>query len=388
MLKISKLFFCIWMLLVSVIVNAQTSTTKSIDSPPENIRQMIDIFLMQNHIPGVAVAYYVNGKPYAYYAGYADVEKKIPVTEDTIFEVGSISKIMTSLLFAQEVDMANMSFSDPVKKYLPDLPPNLDKVTLLELATHTSGLALNVPAAIQTPTQLNQYLAKLPLPYAPGEEWIYSNIGIGLLANALTNATQRDYNDLYRKHITIPLGMRSIGFSVPERWRSLVAQGYDANNQAVPAADDGLFPTAYGIKMSGKDMRQFLIAAIGLPGTPERVFYPMRMTQVAYFQVGDRSQGLAWVLHPKAFANQARLIRNAGKIDMGPERAYLIPDQPVFSGDALIDKTGMTKGFRAYIAVIPNTQSGIAILANKNIPNAAIVKTAREILFKVINQPT
>src|ERR1700722_13528249 len=68
------------------------------------LQRSITRFMEKNHIPGVAVQLYVNGKLYEHYDGYADREKKDPVIKKTIFELGSISKIMTSVLFAQEVD--------------------------------------------------------------------------------------------------------------------------------------------------------------------------------------------------------------------------------------------------------------------------------------------
>ena len=68
------------------------------------VKQAINAFMEENHIPGVAVELYVNGKAESYYFGYANPETNVPVSKSTIFELGSISKVMTSLLLAQEVD--------------------------------------------------------------------------------------------------------------------------------------------------------------------------------------------------------------------------------------------------------------------------------------------
>jgi beta-lactamase class C len=119
-------------------------------SDADIVKETANAFMSENHIPGLAILLYVDGAASSYYFGYADREKKKPVTQKTIFEVGSLSKLMTSLLFAQEIDMAKMNLNDSVKKYLPDLSTAFDDISLKELATHTSGLEFNVPKTVQS----------------------------------------------------------------------------------------------------------------------------------------------------------------------------------------------------------------------------------------------
>ncbi|MBV9575750.1 MAG: serine hydrolase [Gammaproteobacteria bacterium] len=345
------------------------------------VKQSISTVMQQYHIPGMAVELYVEGKPYAYYFGYANQTKKIPVSAKTIFELGSLSKLMTSLLLAQEIDIAKMNLSDPITKYLPDLSQDFSDINLQSLATHTSGLPFTVPKEVTTVPALHQYLAHWSPDDAPGEQWLYSNFGIGMLGYALENSTHHPFNQLYRRHILNPLGMQAIGTQIPRMLKKYAAQGYDENGNAVRSVETGVFPTAYAVKASANDMQHFLSAAIGLPGTSDRIFYPMRMTQTAYVQIGDKMQGLGWQIQDMTSANQINLLHtNEPNID--PIEVDEIYDKPTFNGDALIDKTGSTNGFRAYIAVIPNKKSGIVMLANKYVPMSVIVDTAREILFK------
>lgn len=349
------------------------------------LKKTMSAFMNDHQLPGIAVAIIVNGKAYSYYAGYADIEKKIPISNKTIFEVGSISKIMTSILFTQEVDFAKMDFNDSVRKYLPELPPTFDKITLQELATYTSGLPFTIPDSIKSHDELNTYLSKWTPTYKPGRQWMYSNFGIGILGYALEGSTLRNYDDLYWRHIASPLGMEKIGTFLSDKQKLNFAQGYDKNNQPVAHAEVDLFPASHGIKMSADDMQHFLSAAVGLPGTPERVFYPIRMTQAAYVRLSDGQQGLAWQIHDMKSNDVNSLLHEPADVNMGPMRVAEIYERAIYNGDALVDKTGSTNGFRAYIAVIPNKKSGIAILTNKYVPNSVIVNKGRELLFKMTN---
>lgn len=347
------------------------------------VKQAVSAMMQQQAIPGVAVELYVQGKPYAYYFGYANQTKKIPMSGNTIFELGSISKLMTSLLLAQEIDIAKMNLSDPITKYLPDLSQDYADISLQTLATHTSGLPFTVPKNITTVTGLHQYLMHWSPDDAPGEQWLYSNFGIGMLGYAIESSTHRNFNQLYRRHILNPLGMQPIGINVPAALKKYYAQGYDQNGNQVPPMEPGVFPAAGAIKASAQDMQHFLRAAIGLIGTPDRIFYPMRMTQTVYVEIADKMQGLGWQIQPITPENKIKLL-HTGEAILGPVAVKDIVDKPTFNGDALIDKTGSTEGFRAYIAVIPNQKSGIVILVNKNVPNSVIVNTARDILFKTV----
>jgi len=354
------------------------------DTAARLVQQSMTTLIQKNAIPGAAVLLYVNGKPIEQYYGHAG--QKEPVFRKTIFEIGSISKVMTSILFAQEIDWAKMSLNDPVTKYVKDLPATFNKMTLQDLATHTSGLPFNPPRNITTQDELKQYFSKWSPRDNAYDQWRNSNVGMGLLGYALESSTESDFNDLYRRHILNPLKMVN-GVTVPKTLTKYYAEGYDANDNPIPHAHLGLFPAAVGIKASASDMQRFLSAAIGLPGTPPRVFYPMRLTQSMFVRMNDNQyQGLAWQIHSiKDVADISRLLRASDLSDSELINVQEVYQRPVYSGSVLVDKTGATNGFRAYIAVIPNKKSGIVILVNKNVPASAIVKTAREILFKVTN---
>ena len=378
MKKIVKLISTGLLLLMPFYASAQTPQDEEI------VRQSITAFMKQNNIPGAAVELYVNGKPESYYFGYADQEKKTPITKNTIFEVGSITKIMTSILLAQQVDAAKVQLNDPVTKFLPGLPEDFEDVTLKNLATHTAGLPFKAPESVTDRTQLEKYLNEME-PTPAGEKWAYSNFGIGLLGYALETSTNKSFDQLYRTQILSPLKMQPIALTVPKKLSRYYAQGYDKSGVPVKPIEMSLFPAAGAMKASANDMQHFLSAAIGLPGTPERIFYPMRLTQTAFVRLADKDQGLGWQIHPITTQTMPRLLNEPDSMNFGPVPVAEIYDKPTYNGNALIDKTGATDGFRTYVAVIPNKKSGIVILTNKYVSNGQLVNTGRELLFKLAN---
>lgn len=371
-----------WLLSLSVCAAAEIASTTTTPNDADVVKQVITKFMQDNQIQGVAVELYVDGQPQHYYFGYAKADKKIPVTKNTIFELGSISKVMTSILLAQEIDAAKVQIDASVHDYLPNLSDEFDDVTLKNLATHTGGLELVLPETIKTPQELNNFLAQYKFEHLPNEKWIYSNISMGLLGMAVESATHQPLNTLYKQRILLPLHMQPIGISVPKTLQANLAQGYDSDGKAVAPMAMSLLPAGGQVKASASDMQHFLSAAIGLPGTPERILYPMRLTQSVYVELPNTlMQGLGWVIHPleKNYINSLLTATNA--MDLGPIDVVDMYKKPIYSGNMLIDKTGMTDGFRSYIAVIPNKKTGIVILANKRVYSPAIVQAARQILF-------
>jgi len=353
------------------------------DSPDEVVNHVMHEYMEKNNIPGAAVLLYTDGKPSSYYFGYADVAAKKPVTKNTIFELGSISKVMTTLLLAQDVDYAKIKLQEPITKYIPTLPDSFKALTMRSLATHTTSLPLFLPTDIKNRVDWEQkYAATWEPAYAPDTNYTYSNVGIGLIGQAIEAVAHESFDKIYRAKILAPLGMQPLGITVPAKLQPNVAQGYDANTEPAPPVSS-LFPAAGCLKASAEDMQKFLSASIGLPNTPDSIFYPIRMTQSAYLAVKGSAMGLGWVIHDMSSAN-LKILRNGddglGIQALPVEEVY--PD-PVFIGTNLIDKTGTTDGFRSYIAVLPSKKSGIVILANHHAKDKAIVVAAREILFKL-----
>ena len=129
MTKTVKILFT-WLICATVCAAAEIAPTTTAPSDTDVVNQVITKFMQENQIQGVAVELYIDGQPQHYYFGYANTAKKTPVTKNTIFELGSLSKIMTSILLAQEIDAAKVSIDASVREYLPNLSNEFDDVTL------------------------------------------------------------------------------------------------------------------------------------------------------------------------------------------------------------------------------------------------------------------
>src|SRR5580698_4434980 len=175
---------------------------------------------------------------------YGSLAKGDPRTldGDTIFEIGSISKVFTSLLLADMVNRKEVTLDDPAAKYLPEnvkMPERNGKsITLLDLSTHTSGLPglpsnlkpkdSRNPYADYSVDDLYQFLSGYTLPRDPGSEFEYSNLGAGLLGHLLAYRGGTDYESLIGIRITRPLGMPDTGITLSPSIRQRMATGHNA----------------------------------------------------------------------------------------------------------------------------------------------------------------
>jgi CubicO group peptidase (beta-lactamase class C family) len=205
-----------------------------------------------------------------------------PLGGDTIFEIGSMSKVFTSLLLADMVERGEVSLDDPVAKYLPagvTVPRRGDRqITLVDLATHTSGLPrlptnmspknLANPYADYSVDQLYAFLGGYALPRDIGAQYEYSNLGGGLLGHVLARRAGEDYETLVRRRIAGPLHMADTTIALSPAQQARLAKGYTAALQ--PAANWDL-PTLAGagaLRSDATDMLDFLAAELGYADTP------------------------------------------------------------------------------------------------------------------------
>jgi amidase len=214
-------------------------------------------------------------------AGLADLEKKTRIKTDDRFEIGSNSKMFTAVLLVQLAEQEVLALDDSLAKWLPDWAakiPNGDRISLRQLATHTSGIrdyaddiigaGVKDEAALHrsyTPGELIQYALDNGKPdFAPGEKgkWKYSNTGYILLGMVLEKATGKQYGDLLREHFFKPLAMKNSSFpdSIPDD--SALVHGYvsfpGGKNTTGWNLSQGW--AAGGIISSAADMRIFLQA--------------------------------------------------------------------------------------------------------------------------------
>lgn len=163
--------------------------------------------------PGCAVAVSQNGKLVVNRAyGSADLERDVPISPNTIFDIGSLRKQFVAAAVLLLVEEGRLSLSDDVRKHIPQLPDYGHKITVDHLLTHTSGLRDWVPLlqlAGGNADVLTLILRQRGLNFAPGEEWSYTNSGYVLLTELVVRTSGMPFAEFARKRLFEPLGMKA-----------------------------------------------------------------------------------------------------------------------------------------------------------------------------------
>ena len=285
-----------------------------------------------------------NGRRVVAYGNLANGDPRT-LDGDTIFEIGSVSKVFTSLVLADMANRKEVALDDPAAKYVPEdvkMPERSGKsITLLDLSTHSSGLPplpsnfnpkdpLN-PYADYSVDDLYQFLAGYPLPRDPGSEFEYSNLGGGLLGHVLACRAGTDYGSLIRNRITQPLSMPDTGITLSSSMRQRMATGHTA--MLAPTANWDL-PTLAGagaLRSSANDMLTFLEALLGYKDSP--LAPAMKAMLEVRRPAGQTEIGLGWLIYSTD----------------GREIAW---------------HNGGTGGFRSFVGYDPTERIGVVVLSN------------------------
>ena len=275
-----------------------------------------------------------------------------PLDGNTVFETGSVGKLFTALALADMVRAGEIAFDDPVARYLPTgavVPErNGHAITLLDLATHTSGLPF-MPNAVPVYSyhagslygteQFYRFLAGCRLTSDPGSEWNYSNLGYWLLGQALEHRARTTFAHVLQMRIFAPLNMTSTTVvpPLPQNVDARLAVGHNAVLQpALPFYDLSIYaamPSAGGEVSTIDDMLRFLAVALGYERSPIASSMALMLTQRRPIEAG-REQAVGWV------------VQRSG------------------SGE-LITHDGATGGYNSYIAWDPQRRIGVVIFSNQ-----------------------
>lgn len=271
------------------------------------------------------------------------------VDGDTLFEIGSITKVFTALLLQDMVQRGEMQLNDPIQKYLPasvKAPSFQGKsITLLHLATHTSGLPTEPdnlaaptwrspdPQDLYTVEQLYAFLSHYRLPRAPGTTEQYSNVGMQLLGHLIELKSGQSFERLVRERICRPLGMGDTLVTLSPELKSRLALGHSRPGGRVPNMNF-ILPGAGGLRSTANDLLKFVSAYAGVRSTPL-----------------DALMRKAMEFHP---------VESGGKLMLA------------WGGnDTLFGHNGGTYGYMAVLNFNPKLRRGIVVLSNCR--NSAIV---------------
>jgi len=195
--------------------------------PGDIMAQVDDVVraeMQRQKVPGVALGIVSKGKVIAAKGyGYANVELSVPVTAETIFQSGSVGKQFTATAVMLQVEDGKLALDDSITKYFTDAPPSWRPITVRNLLTHTSGIpdyeteAANVGGGVQvvdyrrdyTEDEMTKIAYGMPLKFAPGSRWSYSNTGYVLLGILIHKVSGRFYGDVLKDRVFTPLGMKT-----------------------------------------------------------------------------------------------------------------------------------------------------------------------------------
>jgi CubicO group peptidase (beta-lactamase class C family) len=331
------------LLLLSIVFTANLGFTQK--ALPEDVTKSIQSRIEYGISPSIVVGIIDKNGPKYYAFGTKTLGGK-PVNENTIYEIGSISKTFTGILLAQMVINGQMKTDDAAQKYLPaavKLPKwENTEITLGNLSDHTSSLPRlptnMVPAdpanpyADYTVDQLYAFLNGYTLTRPIGSVYEYSNLAQGLLGNILALKTGKSYEQLMIANIAAPLGMKVTKITFDEAMKQNLAMGYSQGTQ-VANWDIPTLAGAGAIRSSLHDMLIFIAANLGLKRSK---FYPaMQLSHQARHDKpgGGTRVGLAW------------------HISKGAE------------GD-VIWHNGGTGGYRTFAGFVKETGKGVVVLTN------------------------
>jgi CubicO group peptidase (beta-lactamase class C family) len=308
------------------------------------VKQTISQRLDEGDILGISTAYINSDGSVNYYSrGFLTASRKHPINKNTIFEIGSVTKTFTTLILARMVLQHKISLNDPINKFLPDsihVPSyHGKKITLEELATHTSGLP-RMPSNFHPEDPLNPYanynirdlyefLDHYKLTKSPGTSFQYSNLGVGLLGTLLIQAAGKSYSKLLHQYVIGPLQMNDTELKVPNAKLSRFSDPY-FYGRPVQHWDFKALAGAGALRSTAEDLAAYMKAQMGLKTALDSA---IALTHKIQFKINkNRSIGLVWMIST--------------------------------AKDTIIWHNGETGGFRSFVGFNKENGTGVVVLSS------------------------
>lgn len=337
--------------------------------------------LKEHRIPGMAVAVLKDGKAHYFNYGVANRESGQRVSEQTLFEIGSVSKTLTATLGAYAVVKGGFQLDDKVSQHAPWLKGSaFDGVTMADLATYSAGgLPLLFPDEVDSNDKMRTYYRNWSPVYPAGTHRQYSNPSIGLFGHLAANSLGQPFEQLMSQTLLPKLGLHHTYLQVPESAMANYAYGYSKEEKPIRVTPGVLAAEAYGIKTGSADLLKFVEANMGYQGDAA-VKSALALTHTGFYSVGEMSQGLGWESYAYPVTEQALLVGNSPAVSLKANPVTRFAAPKAMGEQVLYNKTGSTNGFGSYVAFVPAKGIGIVMLANRNYPIEARVKAAHAIL--------
>jgi len=316
--------------------------------PPDSvIRAILERRVASGRSAGIVVGLLApDGTTRFFSTGDAGPGKR-PLDRNSVFEIGSVTKVFTGTLLADMSIAGDVALDEPVQKYLPagvTMPEHEGHaITLAHLATQSSGLPrlptnfrpadMRDPYADYTADRLHEFLNGYALQRDPGAQYEYSNLGVGLLGHVLSLAAGVTWEDLVKRRILDPLGMTHTGIALTPWMRDRLVAGHDAAGDTVRLWNMGVLAGAGALRSDAVDMLAFLAANVRADTS----------------RLG-RSMSLAHA--PRAGAGSPAM-----EIGLACHRLSL-------GGDTIVWHNGGTAGFRTFAGFRPSSGAAVVVLTN------------------------
>lgn len=341
------------------------------DAVKAYLTKLINHEMSKSDVPGLSIAIVDDQRVvWSQGFGYADQERRILASPETIYRVGSISKLFTDMAAMQLVEQGKLNLDVPLKTYLPNFSikeraGDAVAITPRMLMTHHSGLPRDILKGFMTttPEPFSNVVDKLRdefADYSPGQTFSYSNVGVSVLGCVIQQVSGEPFADRLKKEVLLPMGMSHSAFETGVSSSEWMAKGYQGDKPSVePSLRD---VPAGGLNASVVDMTHFMstIFAGGVhdghrilqPETlaemlqPQNLNVPLDMN----FQVG-----LGWML--------STFGRNT-----------------IQGGGVVAHHAGATRLFHSQIYILPEHKLGVVVLANSNAALQVVDHIATEAL--------
>jgi D-alanyl-D-alanine-carboxypeptidase/D-alanyl-D-alanine-endopeptidase len=338
--------------LKSILTGLLITTTCFVSSAQlsaDEIKTILDKEVYQKRSPGIIVGTIdATGKRQIVAAGTWKEKGQVLPDEKTMYEIGSITKVFTSLLLADMVLKKQVNLDDPISKYLPasvQVPVVKNQpITLQHLATHSVGWprmpdnydpkSLDNPFADYTIEQTYDYISRATFDYAPGTWFKYSNVGYGLLGHILSQVAGKPYETLVKERICTPLNMPNTTMTLTPAQKAVLAMGHNETGTVVENWDMPAIAGTGALRSNINDLLNFAGANLGIIKTDLYPAMQLAHTPRISKRPDNGEVSLGWTL----------------------EKAK--------DGDEYLWKDGTTAGYRSIMLLNRTKKTGVVILAN------------------------
>ncbi len=312
--------------------------------------------------PGAAVVVTRRGKViHSAGRGLAEIEQRRPITPDTVFRLGSITKQFTAVIVLQLVAEKKLSLDDPISRFFPDWPQPAAGATVRQLLNHSSGLQdyskiagwiVKNRTRTWTTAQLLAEFRALPVRAQPGHAWEYNNGGYVMLGAIVEKVTGKAWHQALAERITRPLGLRSIAYAVSSQAAPAAARGYTeegGKTQPVAPAHMSVAHAAGGLQGNVRDMAKWAQALhhgrVVSPALYQEMIRPARLAD-------GSTEPYGFGLRIAKLGGRQALVHGGAGAGLDTDSVY-IPSEGLFvavfanSDDPATDPSTLTRRFAA-----------------------------------------